>query len=51
MQELLVDFITSGPVLAQMRKERLPYAAAIAVGVITTIWLRGLLQPLAGSFA
>jgi prepilin peptidase CpaA len=41
--------LASGPVLAQMRKERFPYAAAIAVGVITTLWLRGLLQPLAGS--
>ena len=41
--------LASGPALAQMRKERFPYAAAIAVGVITTLWLRGLLQPLAGS--
>ena len=42
--------LASGPVLAQMRKERFPYAAAIAAGVFTTLWLRGLLQPLAGSF-
>jgi len=39
--------LASGPTLADMRKERFPYAAAIAVGVIATLWLRGLLKPLA----
>jgi prepilin peptidase CpaA len=29
--------------------EKFPYAAAIAAGVIATLWSRGLLQPLAGS--
>ena len=43
--------LASGPVIAQMGKERFPYAAAIAVGVIATLWLRGLLQPLAGGLA
>jgi prepilin peptidase CpaA len=34
------------PPLAQLRKERFPYAAAIAVGVITTLWLNGTLEVL-----
>ena len=37
--------------LAQFGKKRFPYAAAIAVGVVATLWLRGLLKPLAGSLA
>ena len=43
--------LASGPTLAQLGKERFPYAAAIAVGVVATLWLRGLLKPLAGSLA
>lgn len=30
----------------QLRKERFPYAAAIAVGVVVTMWLRGMLEVL-----
>lgn len=30
----------------QLRKERFPYAAAIAVGVVITMWLRGMLEVL-----
>lgn len=30
--------------------EKFPYAAAIAAGVVATMWLRGFLQPLAGAF-
>jgi prepilin peptidase CpaA len=30
----------------QLRKERFPYAAAIAVGVAITMWLRGMLEVL-----
>ena len=37
--------------LAQATAERFPYAAAIAAGVVITLWLRGLLGPLAGMFA
>jgi prepilin peptidase CpaA len=37
--------------LARATSERFPYAAAIAVGVVTTLWLRGLLGPLTGMFA
>ena len=29
--------------------EKFPYAAAIAAGVVATMWFRGLLQPLAGA--
>lgn len=43
--------VASGPVLTQLGKERFPYAAAIAAGVVATLWLRGLLKPLAGSLA
>lgn len=43
--------LASGPVLTEIGKERFPYAAAIAAGVIATLWLRGLLKPLAGSLA
>jgi prepilin peptidase CpaA len=35
-----------GPTLAQFRKERFPYAAAIAVGVVATMWLGGMLEEL-----
>jgi prepilin peptidase CpaA len=35
---------------ARAISERFPYAAAIAVGVVTTMWLRGLFQPFAESF-
>lgn len=34
---------------ARATAERFPYAAAIASGVVATMWLRGLLQPLAGA--
>ena len=34
--------------LAWATTERFPYAVAIAAGVVTTLWLRGLLQPLSG---
>ena len=37
--------------LARATTERFPYAAAIAAGVVATLWLRGLLAPLAGMFA
>jgi prepilin peptidase CpaA len=37
---------TGGPLLVQLRKERFPYAAAIAVGVVTTLWLNGMLEVL-----
>ena len=30
--------------------EKFPYAAAIAAGVVATMWFRGLLQPLAGAW-
>ena len=43
--------LAAGSTLAQIGKKRFPYAAAIAVGVIATLWLRGLLKPLAGSLA
>jgi prepilin peptidase CpaA len=43
--------MTTAPLLTRMGKERFPYAVAIATGVIATLWLRGLLKPLAGSFA
>ena len=33
-------------VLMQLRKERFPYAAAIAVGVVATLWLSGSLEVL-----
>jgi prepilin peptidase CpaA len=33
----------------QLSGERFPYATAIAAGVFLTLWLRGLLKPLAGS--
>ena len=35
-----------GPLLVQLRKERFPYAAAIAVGVVTTLWITGTLEVL-----
>lgn len=43
--------LVSGPVLADAGKKRFPYAAAIAIGAVSTMWLRGLLKPLAGSLA
>ena len=43
--------VASGPALTRLGKERFPYAAAIAAGVVATMWLRGLLKPLAGSLA
>lgn len=30
--------------LMRLRKERFPYAAAIAAGVLTTMWMRGMLE-------
>ena len=42
--------LASGPG-ARLSKFRFPYAAAIAVGAIATLWLRGLLKPLARSLA
>ena len=41
----------SSAVLSRLGKERFPYAAAIAAGVVATLWLRGFLKPLAGSLA
>jgi prepilin peptidase CpaA len=32
------------PMTGQLRKERFPYAAAIALGVVATLWLRGMLE-------
>jgi len=43
--------LATGSTLTQIGKKRFPYAAAIAVGVMATLWLRGLLKPLAGSLA
>ena len=43
--------LLAGPVLAQAGKKRFPYAAAIAVGVVSTMCLRGLLKPLFGGLA
>ena len=37
--------------LALAGKDRFPYAAAIALGVLATMWMRGLLRPLAGGLA
>lgn len=37
--------------LARAAAERFPYAAAIAVGVVATLWFRGFLRPLDGSLA
>ena len=34
------------PDLSQVRKERFPYAVAIGLGAIATMWLRGMLEPL-----
>ncbi len=34
------------PDLSQARKERFPYAVAIGLGAIATMWLRGMLDPL-----
>ena len=36
--------------LLQAGKERIPYAAAIALGVLATMWLRGMFEPLLRSF-
>jgi len=36
--------------LLQAGKQRIPYAAAIALGVLATMWLRGMLEPLLPSF-
>ena len=35
-----------GTMLSQLRKERFPYAAAIGVGVVLTMWSRGMLEVL-----
>ena len=43
--------LASGFETPQFGKQRFPYAAAIAVGVVATMWLRGLLKPLARSLA
>jgi len=37
--------------LAQTGKERFPYAIAIAIGAVATMWLSGMLRPLLGSLA
>jgi len=37
--------------LALAGKDRFPYAAAIALGVLATMWMRGLLRPLTGGLA
>jgi prepilin peptidase CpaA len=34
------------PNLSQVRKERFPYAVAIGLGAVATMWLRGMLDPL-----
>jgi prepilin peptidase CpaA len=36
--------------LSHAGKERFPYAVAIALGVISTMWIRGMLEPLIRSF-
>lgn len=36
----------TGPALSQVRKERFPYAVAIGLGVIVTLWQRGMLDAL-----
>ncbi len=33
------------PDLSQVRKERFPYAVAVGLGTIATLWLRGMLDP------
>lgn len=33
-----------GSILMRLRKERFPYAAAIAAGVLATMWMRGMLE-------
>jgi Flp pilus assembly protein protease CpaA len=33
-----------GSTLMRLRKERFPYAAAIAAGVLATMWMRGMLE-------
>ena len=38
------QFLDEGSTPAQLRKERFPYAVAIAVGVIATMWARGMLE-------
>jgi prepilin peptidase CpaA len=37
--------------VAAATAEKFPYAAAIAAGVVATMWLRGLFQPLAGALS
>jgi prepilin peptidase CpaA len=37
--------------VAAAAAEKFPYAAAIAAGVVATMWLRGLFQPLAGALS
>jgi prepilin peptidase CpaA len=44
------DSRSQSPVAAATA-ERFPYAAAIAAGVVATMWLSGLLQPLAGALS
>jgi prepilin peptidase CpaA len=39
------------PALFQVGKERFPYAMAIGLGVIATMWLRGMLDALVRSIA
>jgi prepilin peptidase CpaA len=41
----------SDPPSSAIGKERFPYAAAIAAGVVGALWMRGLLKPLTGSLA
>ncbi len=39
------------PNLSQVRKERFPYAVAIGLGAVATMWLRGILDPLLRALA
>jgi prepilin peptidase CpaA len=43
--------MASDPPLGGIGKERFPYAAAIAAGVLGAMWMRGLLNPLTGSLS
>jgi prepilin peptidase CpaA len=47
-----VRHATAGaPDLSQVRKERFPYAVAIGLGAIATMWLRGMLDPILRAMA
>jgi prepilin peptidase CpaA len=43
--------VAANPALSETGKQRFPYAAAIAAGVVGAMWMRGLLKPLAGGLA